>query len=89
MIFSANLTAGAIAGIVIGVLVFIGLIITVIVLCICCLNPKCPCYHYRTSRNTGRVVVVAQQAPQPITITASAKTAKYQLLPTCDPDTDY
>ena len=69
---TAGLTAGQIASIVISTLVFIGLIVLIITLCICCLSPTCPCY-YRRSHTTCTVVVSRQQAaPQVITATTTS-----------------
>jgi len=84
------LTAGQIAAIVVGVVVFIALIVTSVVLCICCLTPTCPIY-YNKSRIT-RTVVVAQPAPQIVTATtATASTIQHQPAapPTYNPDTGY
>ena len=67
----------------IGTLVFIALIITCIILCICCLIPTCPCYYrgYRTSRT----VVVTSEVPQAQTVTtASGKKTNYQPPPAYD-----
>lgn len=83
-----GLTAGQVAGIVIGVLVFIGLVTTCVILCICCIVPTCPCY-YRSYRHT-RTVVLTQRAPEVVTTTAtSTKTTNYQPPPVHNPDSGY
>lgn len=85
-----NLSAEAIAGIVLGTVMFIGLIATVVTLCVCCLTPTCPCYYYKRSR-IARSVVVTHQTPQVAMTTSSTKTTKYQPppVPTYDNDTGY
>ena len=82
-----SLTAGQIVGIVIGVVVFVGLIATIIILCICCLIPTCPCYY----RNypTTRTVAVAQRTPPTVTTATNTKTTNYQGPPAYDVDTGY
>ena len=69
---------------------FIACIAAVIILCICCSTPTCPCYH--RSYRTARTVVVTQSAaaPQVVTTlaTTSPKATKYQP-PAYDPDTGY
>ena len=87
---SNKLTAKAIVGMVFGVLIFIGFITTIIILCICCLTPSCPCYYNRRSHITTHS---AFGTPKIVTATTatSAKTTKYQPppLPGCDHDTGY
>ena len=88
---TVSLTTGAVAGIVVGGLLFIGFITTVITLCICCLVPTCPCY-YRSHHTTRTVVVNQPAAPVVNAITAtSAKTTKYHPppLPVYDLDSGY
>lgn len=85
---SPTFSTGATVGIVIGVLVFVGLITAAIILCICCLMPRCPCYYKRLRHSTG-TVVVAQQAPQALPAISDHKSVKYQPLSTYDPDTGY
>ena len=55
----------------IGTVVFIGLIATIVTLCICCLTSTCPCY-YRRSYTTSTVIVTGHQAtPQVVTDTTT------------------
>ena len=84
-----TLSTGAIVGVVIGILVFVGLITATIILCICCLMPSCPCYHNKRLQHATGTVVVAQQAPQALPAISNHKSAKYQPLSTYDPDTGY
>ena len=87
-----SLTVGAVLAIVFGTLLFVGVGIGVIILCICCLTPSCPCYYnkYATSRTT-RTVVVAQPAPQVVTMAATTTntTAFPEPPPAYNPDPGY
>ena len=65
-----TLTAGQIAAVVISTLVFIGIVTTIIILCICCLTPTCPCY-YRRNRPVSTVVVTTQVPAQPQMVAAT------------------
>ena len=63
----------------IGTLLFFGGIIGVIILCICCLTPSCPCYYRRS--HTTRTVVVAQPQPTPQVVAMTATTANTTAYP--------
>ena len=69
-----SLSVGAIIGLVFGVLIFIGLMATIIILCICCLTPSCPCYYkrphsdyaYKNIAPDPPVVVMDNYQPPPL-----------------------
>ena len=88
----SDLSAGEIVAIVMGVLLFFGLIATCVIFLICCLSPICPCYYQKY--HTTRTVVVAQQTPRVVTATtANTMAVNYQPLPPAppayNPATDY
>ena len=77
-----------------GTLLFLGVVISVIILCICCLTPSCPCYHNRHAvSRTTRTVVIAQPATAPQVVTMAATTTKTAAFPepppAYNPDTGY
>ena len=53
---------------------FVGLIATCVILCICCLSPICPCYYQKY--HTTCTVVTAQQTPQVVTATTTTTNTK-------------
>ena len=75
MITTTNsLTIGQILGIAAGVLVFIGLIATCVIMCIFCLTPACLCYYRRCCyRKIEQLLHMAT--------TTSTKNINYQPLP--------
>ena len=78
-----------IVGTVIGVLVFLGLITSCIIVSICCLVPTCPCYY--RSYHTTHTVVVRQPTAQVVTAATTTRATNYQTPapPAYVPDTGY
>ena len=78
----------------VGTVLFIGVVVGVIILCICCLTPSCPCYYNRLSRTTQTVVVAQPQpvaAPQIVAMTTkTTNNAAYpEPPPPYNPDQGY
>ena len=57
----------------VGTVLFIGVVVGIIILCICCLTSTCPCYYNKLSHELARAIQ-SSVAAQPQVVAMTTKT---------------